>query len=164
MASSIFLSGKKLEVEFSEKKFLRPKVIFSDAKIFIFNSTDGKKTDKKILEEALIKYAREVISEKTKNYAPQFNFEYLKVSIKDQSSVWGSCSSRKNLNFNWRLILAEEPRVLDYVIIHELTHTKIMNHSRSFWDHVEMLMPEYRNYKEWLKKRGHELKEMIRQL
>ena len=69
---------------------------------------------------------------------------------------WGSCSSEKNLNFNWKLILAP-PEVLDYVVVHELCHLKEMNHSKAFWDEVGKVMPEYETYKLWLKENGWKL-------
>ena len=70
-----------------------------------------------------------------------------------------SCSTAGNLNFNWRLVLA--PReVLDYVVIHELAHRREMNHSAAFWRIVEVEMPDYRKYRDWLKKNGSFLMEM----
>ncbi len=76
------------------------------------------------------------------------------IRVKDQKTRWGSCSSLHNLNFSWRLIMAP-PEVLDYVVVHELCHLTHMNHSRDFWDMVERIMPEYRQYKQWLKENGH---------
>ena len=74
-------------------------------------------------------------------------------TIRDMKTRWGSCSSEKNLNFNWKLILAP-PEVLDYVVVHELCHLKEMNHSKAFWDEVGKVMPEYETYKLWLKENG----------
>lgn len=63
---------------------------------------------------------------------------------------WGSCSSKNMLNFSWRLIQAE-PRVIDYVIVHELCHVLIKNHSKSFWQMVEQIIPDYRILRKWLR-------------
>jgi predicted metal-dependent hydrolase len=71
------------------------------------------------------------------------------VRIRDQRSRWGSCSCKKNLNFNWRLIMAPPP-ALEYVVIHELCHLKEMNHSRTFWAMVEEYSPEWRFQRKWL--------------
>ena len=72
---------------------------------------------------------------------------------REQKTRWGSCSSEKNLNFNWKLILAP-PEVLDYVVVHELCHLKEMNHSKAFWEEVGKVMPEYETHKLWLKENG----------
>lgn len=81
---------------------------------------------------------------------------YRNITIREQKTRWGSCSSEKNLNFNWKLILAP-PEVLDYVVVHELCHLKEMNHSKAFWDEVGKVMPEYETYKLWLKENGWKL-------
>ena len=70
-----------------------------------------------------------------------------------QQTRWGSCSSRGNLNFNWRLLLMPE-RVMDYVIVHELAHRREMNHSAAFWQIVETYLPDYRERRQWLKENG----------
>lgn len=79
-----------------------------------------------------------------------------KVYVRDQKSRWGSCSVRKNLSFNWRLIMVPEP-VIDYVIIHELCHLKEMSHSKSFWKLVNVYCPEWRIHRKWLNEHCYEL-------
>lgn len=71
-------------------------------------------------------------------------FDVKRVSIKNHSRIWGSCSSLGNLNFNWRLIRLP-PELADYVVVHELCHTIEHNHSRRFWSRVEELLPDWRN-------------------
>jgi predicted metal-dependent hydrolase len=93
--------------------------------------------------------AMQLIKSKTEQYSKMMGLIYNKVTIRDQKSRWGSCSYRKNLNFNWRLIMAPEP-VLDYVVIHELCHLKVMAHSRSFWSLVSKYCPHWREYRTWL--------------
>ena len=78
---------------------------------------------------------------------------YGKVTIRNQRTRWGSCSSKGNLNFNCLLMLCPE-EVRDYVVIHELCHRKHMNHSASFWAEVERVMPDYRVHRKWLKDHG----------
>ena len=89
-------------------------------------------------------------------YAEKLGVSYGKITLRQQKTRWGSCSSEKNLNFNWKLILAP-PEVLDYVVVHELCHLKEMNHSKAFWDEVGKVMPEYETYKLWLKENGWKL-------
>jgi len=86
-----------------------------------------------------------------------FQEEINKVSLKNNQSNWGSCSSNRNINLSSRLLFA--PRdVLDYVIIHELAHLKEMNHSKRFWSIVEKAMPNYQTKDAWLTKNGYMLK------
>ncbi|XCP84181.1 SprT family zinc-dependent metalloprotease [Roseburia hominis] len=97
--------------------------------------------------------AREIIRLRTAYYASLMGVSFERISIRDQKTRWGSCSDKGNLNFNWRLILAP-PGVLDYVVVHELSHRKEMNHSPRFWEIVEEVMPDYRKYRSWLRENG----------
>jgi hypothetical protein len=79
-----------------------------------------------------------------------------RISVRDQSTRWGSCSSTGNLSFSWRLIFAPS-FVLDYVAAHEVAHLKEMNHGPKFWRLVRETMPEMHKARIWLKKHGSEL-------
>ena len=85
---------------------------------------------------------------------------YGRISIREQKTRWGSCSSKGNLNFNWRLILAPE-EVLNYVVVHELAHRREMNHSKAFYAIVESVLPDYRTARKWLRDKGQTLWEMV---
>ncbi len=76
-----------------------------------------------------------------------------KVSVRDTVSRWGSCSSRGDLSFSWRLILAP-PQVLDYLAAHEVAHLKEMNHSHRFWALTHRLCPATEEAEGWLKRHG----------
>lgn len=82
--------------------------------------------------------------------------QYTTITVRDQKSRWGSCSSRGTLSFNYRLMFAP-PRVLDYVVVHELCHLTHMDHSKNFWNMVGEIMPDYKIYKSWLREHGQEL-------
>jgi predicted metal-dependent hydrolase len=105
----------------------------------------------KIFHEWLRKKAEFLIFYKVKEIAQKFDFQYNLVRIKDMKSRWGSCSSKKNLSFNLKLIYFK-PKVIEYVIVHELCHLKEMNHSREFWKLVENIIPNYKIYRNELKK------------
>ena len=94
-----------------------------------------------------------VIPEKVKKYAPIVGVDYGKITIRNQRSRWGSCSSKGNLNFNCLLMLFSD-EVIDYVVVHELCHRKYMNHSAAFYVEVERVFPEYRKCQKWLKDNG----------
>lgn len=78
------------------------------------------------------------------------------VTLKDTKSRWGSCSSKRNINYNWRIVLAPL-HVIDYLVSHEVAHLAHQNHSADFWNCVAQLCPDYQNGRQWLKVRGKEL-------
>lgn len=75
------------------------------------------------------------------------------IVIKDQEQRWGSCTPARNILLNWRIFLAPAS-IVDYVLVHELTHLIYMNHSNEYWDTVRMLLPDYEQKKEWLRVNG----------
>jgi predicted metal-dependent hydrolase len=81
---------------------------------------------------------------------------YKRISLRDQRSRWGSCSTTGTLSFNWRLVLAPHD-VLDYVVVHEICHLVEMNHGRAFWALVERRRPAYADAKAWLDEHGWEI-------
>ncbi len=100
--------------------------------------------------------ALKVIPERVAYYAPMVGVSYGRITIRNQRTKWGSCSSKGNLNFNCLLMLAP-PEVLDSVVVHELCHRKEMNHSPKFYEQVLRVFPEYHKWNKWLKDNGHML-------
>ena len=105
------------------------------------------------LEAAYRKEARERLKERADHFAGKMGVDYNRIAIKAAKTRWGSCSTKGNLNFHWKLILMP-PEVLDYVVVHELAHRKEMNHSPRFWAEVERILPDYRERRRWLKENG----------
>ncbi|TFB08735.1 M48 family peptidase [Candidatus Atribacteria bacterium MT.SAG.1] len=101
--------------------------------------------------------AYEKISQRVEWYAQKNGFEYNKINITNARKRWGSCSHQGNLNFTWRLIMAPLP-IIDSVVVHELVHLEVKNHSKVFWNKVGSLDPEYKKHKDWLKNNGHLLR------
>ena len=97
--------------------------------------------------------ARERLVIATKKYAALFGVTVSRITLKDTSSRWGSCSMKGAINYSWRLVMAP-PAVLDYVAAHEVAHRLEMNHSRAFWSHVESVCPDWRRRRDWLKTEG----------
>ena len=87
------------------------------------------------------------------HYAPLVGVTCGRITIRNQRSRWGSCSSQGNLNFNCLLMLCP-PEVIDYVVVHELCHRKEMNHSPRFWAEVARVLPDYKQRQQWLKDNG----------
>jgi predicted metal-dependent hydrolase len=86
----------------------------------------------------------------------RMGLSYNRVKLKGQRTIWGSCSPRHNLNFNWRLVMTPEP-VIEYVLVHELAHLREMNHSPRFWKIVEQYCPRWREHRRWLREHAHDL-------
>lgn len=113
-----------------------------------------KLTREKVI--ALAEEALKVIPERVEYFAKVIGVTYGKITIRNQKTRWGSCSSKGNLNFNCLLMLAP-PEVLDYVVVHELCHRKQMNHSKAFWSEVEKVLPDYKEVRKWLKEEGSQM-------
>ncbi len=96
------------------------------------------------------KKAGEIIKGRIESVGGSMGLEYGRVFIKDQKTLWASCSGKRNLNFNWRLAAAP-PEILEYVVIPELCHLREMNHSKRFWSLVREACPDYKARKKWLR-------------
>ena len=114
-----------------------------------------KSPDKLTAEEirALAAKALEVIPKRVAYYAPLMGETYNRITIRNQKTRWGSCSSKGNLNFNCLLMLCP-PEVIDSVVVHELAHRREMNHSKRFYAHVLRVYPDYYKWNKWLKENG----------
>ena len=95
--------------------------------------------------------ARKLVTSRVKFYAEQYGFKPGKISIRNQRSRWGSCNTKGDLNFNYRLIELA-PDLADYVIVHELCHTKEMNHSARFWSLVKQVVPNFNSCRKEIRK------------
>ena len=94
--------------------------------------------------------AKKDLTARALHYAEHMNVKPMAVKINSAKTRWGSCSTKKNLNFSWRLIMSDGD-VVDYVVVHELAHLKEMNHSGKFWAIVESVLPDYTVRKKRLK-------------
>ena len=115
---------------------------------------------KKIIRETIVQWyccqAKKIIYERVQFYQPYVNEKIGTIRIKEQKTRWGSCSSKHNLNFNWKCIMAPIEMV-DYIVVHELCHLKQMNHSQAFWNEVGKILPDYKMRDMWWKKHGKEM-------
>ena len=100
--------------------------------------------------------ARDILTERVEIFAKEYGFNYDRIWITGAQTRWGSCNSKGGLNFSWRLVMAPL-HVIDYVVVHELVHTKINNHSKVFWQRLGYIMPDFRKRAEWLKINGYKL-------
>lgn len=104
---------------------------------------------KKYLE--LREHARAFVHDRIKVLNAPYGFQYNKIAIRNSSSRWGSCSTKKNLNFNYKIVLLP-PELADYIIVHELCHLQELNHSPNFWALVAGSVPNYVTLRHALRK------------
>jgi len=86
--------------------------------------------------------AKHDLTQKTALFAQQMSLSYKCVKVNSSKTRWGSCSARKSINYSWRLIMADDD-IINYVVVHELAHTRVLNHSPAFWKIVESVFPDY---------------------
>lgn len=150
------LSEREPWIRKSLAKLQESKIAVADTEILYL----GKKIQRTLFTTGDEKWYRveaaKYIAARLQEISTKFGFRYNKVFIRGGASNWGSCSSSKNLSFNWRLMQAP-PEVIDYVIVHELVHTEIMDHSKRFWSRVAEIYPDFKTQRAWLKKYGHNL-------
>ena len=133
---------------------------FKNAQKFVESRLDWIKTNKqkmnlhlekkRNLPEIDRKVARKILCRRIGELAQQHNFVYNRVSIRKQKTRWGSCSTKNNINLNANL-LHLPPELMDYVLLHELVHTRVKNHSKDFWDELETVVPNARQVDRRLK-------------
>lgn len=140
---------EEYELKFDEEN---EKMYFDGMNFFIH-----KKHKDKVKEKLIAFYkleAKKYVTKKAEEIATKNKLKYKALKITSAKSRWGSCSSTKNMNFSFRLIQAPV-KTIDYVIIHELAHLKVMNHSKKFWDLVDTISKsiypwDYKIHKKWL--------------
>jgi len=132
-------------------KIAKYKIPLKENEILLFGQP--KILDKENPEEWQKKFARVYLIERAQQLAEKNNLKFNRIFIRSQRTRWGSCSSKRNISLNWRLIKTPK-EVIDYVILHELTHLKEMNHSKDFWNNLESKIPNYKELRLWLKRHG----------
>ena len=124
-------------------------------KCFLLSSSDQEHAAK-VFTRWYQKQARQVITSRVQIFAVKHGLSYTRIRLSSARTRWGSCSSQGTLSFTWRLVMAP-PEVIDYVVIHELVHLEIKDHSNAFWAKVQEYLPDYKKKRLWLKANGHQL-------
>ena len=124
-----------------------------DKKIYINISKDTNKHIRAVLEKKLRPLALKLIKEELVSLSSKYNFSFNNVTVRNQTSRFGSCSSFSNLNFNWQIIFFP-PDKFRHILLHELNHLKIKNHSNVFWNQLSIYDPNCKVNNLWLKKEG----------
>lgn len=143
-----------VKVDYHLPKVIQLKLEYPYIKMRYPEGTKVSKQMSSLLSKAFSKYYITSFEKEVKQINEDFFKEDLgKISLKYTNTRWGSCSNKRNLNFSTRLLLVPS-MVRRYVIIHELSHLREMNHSERFWKIVEQAMPDYLIYDKWLTKNG----------
>ena len=100
--------------------------------------------------------AFEIICARVSEYSKQYDYSPKQVRITSAKTRWGSCSPNGTVNFSWRLVMAPL-EVIDYVVVHELAHLRVKDHSQKFWKVVESILPAYKLHRKWLRENGDKL-------
>lgn len=175
------LKKKKTWIE-KHKKFFEAKskivlprnglLLYGNRYSYFYDATVGRKiivddvhktirTKRSLLDKAVQELwykaiAKAYLVRRTEELAGKLNFTYHSLYIRSQKKKWGNCSMEKNISLNWRLIKAPH-FVIDYLIVHELVHTQVMNHSYKFWTLLKSYYPDYKGAINWLDKYGNSL-------
>lgn len=115
--------------------------------------SDRNLQDAEQLQGWYIRLAKSYLPGRTALLADRWDMKFNRVAVRAQKTRWGSCSSLGNISLNWKLVKVPV-WVSDYIITHELAHTRVMNHSPIFWAQVEQLLPDYREARLWIRQYG----------
>ena len=143
---TIFVAGKEHVIHPS----LPRRYMFCENRLEVPSGLEPEEI-RRIVIMAYKKIAKQIIRVKVDYYSEKLNVLPDKVGITSANTNWGSCSIKGNLNFSWKLLLADEEEIVDYVVVHELSHLKEHNHSSAFWEVVASVMPEYKEIEKKLK-------------
>jgi len=143
--------GKECKLNITVLKNKKNCIDDSNIQIIMKEKDINNKSKVKIaLEKTYRKYALKILTEKTMFIASSINVEPEKIKVRSYKGRWGTCSYKKDISFNWKLIMAPE-KIIEYVIVHELCHLIHFNHSKNFWESVENILPDYKLRKDWLR-------------
>ncbi len=145
---SLLFLGKYYKLEIVPEEI---KGVELDSKFVI--SKSNQKNAEQLFRAWYFKQAEEKLIPKVKQHANNLGVHCNKIKVLDLKVRWGSCTPKDNINFNWRLIKAPV-YVIDYIIVHELTHLLESNHTPDFWNIVSVQLPHFEKAKEWLKENG----------
>jgi predicted metal-dependent hydrolase len=132
------------------------KLVNGEFQIFSRSSRPSRKRIRFLYEEWLLEKARSIFEEKTQRYCMELGIKPSQVIIKNLKNRWGSATKDNVINLNVNLLKAPE-NIIEYIILHELCHLKIKEHSHHFWDLLHKFMPDYHKNIEWLKLNGRNL-------
>jgi predicted metal-dependent hydrolase len=116
--------------------------------------TPDQKSDQQLIRQRLrdwyLHRAIDKLEQKSIKYSEQMGVQPTQIKVKEYKSRWGSCNTRGEISYNWKIIMTPH-RIVDYVVIHELCHLIHHNHSPEYWHQVRSIVPDYQEKRDWLK-------------
>lgn len=140
---------------------VKTRILLTDEELLIELPSASDKTPEELLKKWYIDAAKRLLTERTLYWSTKIGVTVNRLSLRDQKTRWGSCSSKANINYNWRIVMAPPP-IVDYLIVHELCHLRFPNHSAAYWDFVASFLPDYKVSRNWLKANGNLLSRLFR--
>lgn len=151
---SFMYLGRNYALQIIMNKDIRePITRLYQGKFYIETNTKNQDKLRQSMERWYREKTLEKVIERIQYYKSYFDLTPNVVRVKEQKKRWASCSSKRNLNFNWRCSMAPS-NVLDYIVVHEMCHMVHFNHSKAFWNLVGKIIPDYKERKEWLRHYG----------
>lgn len=158
--ATIIYQGKQHPISVKTTSLKRVKIEYNNAYTIHLPPDIDPQNNHDVIKNAFIKWLRKraktEVEQLVAKHAPQRKLVPRSITIKTQKSRWGSCGINNDININWLLMMAPAD-VLEYVVVHELCHIKVKNHSSQFWALVAEHLPDYKNRRLWLKREGRSL-------
>lgn len=152
----LFFMGRPIEIAVNTGESATSSAVLHGNKLLVSTGARNRAVPK-ILEKWYRQQAAMVFKQKADSFKEIMGLRYNTIFIRGQKTRWGSCSPAGNLTLNWKLLMTPED-IIDYVVIHELTHLKHMNHSKKFWALVGHYCPNWKKHRRWLILHEDELK------
>ena len=121
---------------------------------YIDDRSIDRKAIKRLLEDWYVRESSKILKARTEELAQQMRVQPSGITIKNYNSKWGSCTAKNKISYNWRIVMAPDC-IIDYLIIHELSHIIEPNHSKNFWQHVGNYCDDFQIKRKWLRQNGH---------
>ncbi len=149
VCGKVLYQGKLLNCQVSLERALKEPLIIQEGEELKITINDESVSLPDLVENWIREQAKKILPVKVRETAQKMGVSYNNIVIKDQKTMWASCSSKNNLNFSYR-ILKTPSIVQDYLIVHELAHLLHFNHGAEFWGEVEKYIPSYKEQRKWL--------------
>ncbi len=123
---------------------------------YVDDKSIGRENIKRLLEDWYLKESIKILKARTEELAQQMRVQPYGITVKNYKSKWGSCTANNKISYNWRIIMAPD-YIIDYLIVHELSHIIEPNHSKNFWYQVRHYCKDFQKKRKWLRENGHKL-------
>ena len=140
----VLVSGQAQDLLLKEGRFCLKREIIEQR---------GIEAAKQAFEHYYTQKGQQRFQERVNYFAPKVGISADGIKVKNMGYRWASCGRNGQLNFHWKCMMAP-PKIIDYIVIHELCHLHHQNHDEAFWNEVDKILPDYRERKAWLRKHG----------